>query len=160
MYNRVIKAGQPPEGSKTMTTKQITVWPEDGNTWIVSRDDESSDTLAVFDNEAEAMDKGREIADAEGLPLYRQDEHGNREEVEAEPEPQRIVEICTRMSDGRLEWSGTGTLDEYGNIECSADIPDAVYSSIDSDIAAGKTEGEIEADGEEYSWIVKADDRV
>lgn len=62
-------------------TKQITVWPEDGNTWIVSRDDESSDTLAVFDNEAEALAEGRKIAEAEGLALYRQDEHGVRDLV-------------------------------------------------------------------------------
>lgn len=33
--------------------RQITVWPESDSTWIVSRDDEASDTLAVFDDEAE-----------------------------------------------------------------------------------------------------------
>lgn len=59
-----------------MDRKRITVWPEEPGIWIVSRDDESSDTLAVFDNEPEAIAKGRQIATAEGLPLVVQDEHG------------------------------------------------------------------------------------
>jgi len=63
-----------PRREKTM--KQITVWPEDESTWIVSRDNDASDTIAVFANESEALRKGRQVANAEGLPLYRQDEHG------------------------------------------------------------------------------------
>ena len=53
---------------------QITVWPE-GSTWIVSRDDESSDTIKVFTDEDEALKFGRMVADREGLPLFKQDEH-------------------------------------------------------------------------------------
>ena len=65
------------------------------------------------------------------------------------------VEIRTRMSDGRLEWAGTGTIDEYGNIECAAVIPADVYDSIESAISSGETEGKIGADGEEYSWELR-----
>jgi hypothetical protein len=59
-----------------MTKQQITVWPESDGTWIVSRDDESSDTLAVFQDRAQALGFARDAAEAHGLPLYQQDEHG------------------------------------------------------------------------------------
>ena len=66
-----------------MTEDRITVWPEDEDehVWIVSRDDTSSDTLAVFDAERDALfdaerdalAHGHEVAAAAGLRLYRWD---------------------------------------------------------------------------------------
>lgn len=66
------------------TEKRITVWPDDtmpgdafaGPAWIVSRDDESSDTIAIFEHRKDAEASGRKLAKIEGLPLYYQDEQG------------------------------------------------------------------------------------
>lgn len=71
----------------------ITVWPDDDK-WIVSQDFVesaygegnntgalNSNTLDVFDSEQEALDEGRRVATAEGLPLYAQDQHGVPEAI-------------------------------------------------------------------------------
>lgn len=131
--------------------KRITVWPEDENTWIVSRDDESSDTIAVFGDEDSALARGREASNAENLPLYRQDEHGATEYV------RRGITISGNWADDHTEaWAGDGTVDEYGNIECSADIADSVYSAIEDQIREGRTSGSQVADESgrvvTYNW--------
>ena len=60
------------------------------------------------------------------------------------------------------EWAGTGTVDKYGAVECSADCGDDVYSEIEDQLADGQAEGAVtvERDGRRvtYQWDTEAED--
>ena len=81
---------------KTTTIQAICVWMDetsgDEAAWIISRDEIelpkgnalTTKTLKVMDadeSEADVIAQARKIADAEGLPLYRNDENGPAVEV-------------------------------------------------------------------------------
>jgi hypothetical protein len=54
------------------------------------------------------------------------------------------------------EWAGTATLQRYGDLECTAEIPEEVYSAIEDAIAGGDTEGCVSDDsGERSAWRVR-----
>lgn len=57
------------------------------------------------------------------------------------------------------EWAGSGTVDKFGAIECSADLGDDAYDAIESQIADDETEGSVEVESEDgrtitYHWSI------
>ena len=53
-----------------------------------------------------------------------------------------------------MEWAGDGTLDDLGNIECTANIPDDVYDEMELYIKQGAEQGVIENEDERYEWTI------
>lgn len=64
-----------------MMTTKISIWYDstsENHGWIVSEDDETgTQTLAVCDDESEALRRGTEFAVARHLPLVECDQHGH-----------------------------------------------------------------------------------
>lgn len=59
------------------------------------------------------------------------------------------------------EWAGSGTVDKYGAVECSANLGEAAYEAIQEQIADGETEGSVTVHSDEqdrditYHWSME-----
>lgn len=57
------------------------------------------------------------------------------------------------------EWAGSGTVDQYGAVECSANLDGDAYDLIEEQIANGDTEGSVTVEAEDgreitYHWEI------
>jgi hypothetical protein len=58
------------------------------------------------------------------------------------------------------EWAGDGTVDQFGAVECSADLGDEAYERIEEQIEDGQTEGRVNVTTEDgrsitYHWSIE-----
>lgn len=60
------------------------------------------------------------------------------------------------------EWAGTGTVDQFGAIECSANLDGDAYEQIEEQIQDGQTKGSVTVPSEEedarsvtYYWSIE-----
>jgi len=72
------------------------------------------------------------------------------------------ITICGNWRKGgpENEWAGSGYVDQYGAVECAAELGDEAYDLIQEQIEAGDTDGEVTVhDAEQdrditYSWSI------
>jgi len=80
----------------------------------------------------------------------------------------RTINITGNWREGgpEHEWAGSGTVDQYGAIHCTADLSDQVYDEIEEQIVAGRVEGSVtvhDADLDRpvtYGWAVTTDEEA
>ena len=73
----------------------------------------------------------------------------------------RTIEICGnwRENGPDNEWAGSGTVDQYGAVECAAELGEDAYDLIEEQIADGGGSGSVTVtadDGREitYHWSI------